>query len=94
LVLWGLSLILEFLALVILRRKEPLLPRPFRIPGPDWVPILLGICPTALTIYALWVSRTDKVAGISAFAFAMAIAALGLPLYLLARISQRKRLAR
>ncbi len=93
LVLWGLSLILEFMALVILRRKEPLLPRPFRIPGPDWVPIVLGICPAALTVYALWVSRTDQVAGMSAFVFSMAIAVLGLPLYLLAWFGQRRRRA-
>ncbi len=41
LLLWGLSIVLEFLALVALRKKEPALPRPFRIPGPDWVPVLL-----------------------------------------------------
>lgn len=88
--LWGLSLLLEFLALIVLRRKEPSLPRPFRIPGPNWVPILLGIGPIALTIYALYAARTETVAGISAFAFALTIAALGLPLYLLAKLSQRR----
>ncbi len=92
LVLWGLSLILEFMALVILRRKEPLLPRPFRIPGPDWVPILLGICPAALTVYALCVSRTDQVAGMSALKFALIIAAVGPPLYFVAKLSRRDRL--
>jgi amino acid transporter len=93
LVLWGLSLILEFMALVILRKSEPLLPRPFRIPGPDWVPIVLGICPTALTIYALYVSRTETVAGMSAFAFALTIALLGVPVYLLAKMFQQRRIA-
>ena len=91
--LWGLSLILEFLALIVLRHKEPLLNRPFRIPGPNWVPILLGIGPVALSIYALYAARTETVAGISAFAFALTIAALGLPLYLLAKLSRRKRIA-
>jgi len=89
--LWGLSLMLEFLALVILRRKEPSLPRPFRIPGPDWVPILLGIGPAALIVYALYVSRTETVAGISAFTFALIIALLGVPLYLFAKFSNRRR---
>jgi len=84
--LWGLSLVLEFLALIVLRRTEPLLPRPFRIPGPDWVPILLGICPAALTVYAIYASRTETVAGVSAFAFALTIALLGVPLYLFAKI--------
>jgi hypothetical protein len=45
----------------------------------------------ALSIYALYASRTETVAGMSAFAFALTIAALGLPLYLLAKLSQRRR---
>lgn len=89
--LWGLSLILEFLALIVLRHTEPSLPRPFRIPGPNWVPIVLGVGPIALTIYALYASRTETVAGISAFAFALTIAAIGFPLYLLAKLSRRRR---
>jgi amino acid transporter len=94
LALWGLSLMLEFLALIILRRTEPLLPRPFRIPGPDWVPVFLGIGPAALTAYALYASRTETVAGVSAFAFALMIACLGVPLYLLAKLSERRRILR
>jgi len=91
LVLWGFSVILEFLALVILRRKEPSLQRPFRIPGPDWVPVLLGLSPTLLIFYALYASRSETVAGISAFAFALIIAAAGLPVYLVARLSANRR---
>jgi amino acid transporter len=91
LVLWGFSVILEFFALIILRRKEPSLPRPFRVPGPDWVPILLGLCPTVLIVYPLHTSRSETVAGMSAFAFAMTIAIGGLPVYLIAKISMRKR---
>lgn len=94
LVLWGLSLSLEFLALVVLRKREPLLARPFRVPGPDWVVIVLGLSPMALTVYALYASRTETVAGISAFAFSLAIAALGVPMYLLAAWSRRSRNAR
>jgi amino acid transporter len=91
LVLWGLSMILEFVALVLLRRKEPDLPRPFRIPGPDWVPVILGLCPTALIVYALYVSRTETVAGMRALTFSLLIAAAGPPLYLMARFSRRRR---
>src|SRR6202012_5319833 len=90
LLLWGLSMVLEFVALVVLRRTEPELQRPFRIPGPDWVPILLGMSPAALTIYALYASRTETVAGISALPFALIVAMLGLPLYLLAKLQQRR----
>lgn len=90
LVLWGISLVLEFLALIVLRKREPSLPRPFRVPGPDWTLILLGLSPTLLTLYALYVSRSDKVAGISALAFSLAIALLGIPVYFLAAWSRRR----
>ncbi len=91
LVLYGLSMVLEFVALILLRRNEPDLPRPFRIPGSDWVPILLGLSPTALTAYALYASRTETVAGMPALAFALLIAILGLPLYLFAKPSRSER---
>jgi len=90
LVLWGLSVILEFLALIVLRRREPDLPRPFRVPGPDWFAVLLGLSPTALIVYALYASRSETVAGISAFAFSLLVASLGLPLYALAAWSRRR----
>lgn len=93
LVLWGFSLVLEFAALIVLRRKEPDLPRPFRIPGPEWVPLALSLSPMLLIAYALYSSRSETVAGISAFAFSLTIAALGLPLYALARLSGRRRKA-
>lgn len=91
LVLWGMSIILEFIALIILRRKEPHLPRPFRIPGPDWFPILLALSPTLLTLYALHAARTEHVAGLPASLFALLIAALGPPLYLVAKLNKRSR---
>jgi len=90
LVLWGMSIVLEFIALIVLRRKEPGLPRPFRIPGPDWVPIALAVSPTLLTLYALYAARTEHVAGLPAVVFALIIAALGPPLYLLAKLNKRK----
>lgn len=91
LVLYGFSMILEFVALILLRWKEPSLPRPFRIPGPDWVPILLGVSPVALTFYALYVSRAETVAGMPALTFSLLIAATGLPLYAIAKLSQNRK---
>jgi amino acid transporter len=85
------GLLLEFVALILLRRKEPNLPRPFRIPGPDWVPIVLALSPTLLTLYALHAARTERVAGMPAAAFALMIAALGPPLYLVAKLNKRNR---
>lgn len=87
--LWGMSLILEFAALVFLRRQEPNLPRPFRVPGPAWVAILLGSGPVALTGFALWAARNEHVGRVPASLFALGVAGLGLPLYGLARRGAR-----
>lgn len=83
--LWGLSLILEFAALVVLRRREPDLPRPFRVPGPAWVAMLLGSGPVALMFFALWAARNEHVGRVPASLFALGIAVLGVPLYMAAR---------
>ncbi len=85
LLLWGLSLLLEFAALLLLRLREPALPRPFRIPGPLWVAAALALGPTALILFALYTARTEHAAGMPAALFALLLAACGLPLYLLAR---------
>jgi amino acid transporter len=47
-VLYGIALVLEFVALVVLRIREPELPRPFRVPGGMPVAVLLGVCPAGL----------------------------------------------
>ena len=90
LLLWGSSLLLEFAALVVLRRREPDLPRPFRIRGPEWVPVALGLGPTLLTAYALWAARGEHAWGMPASLFAIGIAVCGLPLYAAARLWARR----
>jgi amino acid transporter len=45
---YGLSLVLEFAALVALRIKEPDLPRPFRVPGGVSGAVLIALGPTVL----------------------------------------------
>ena len=41
--LYGASLSLEFVALVVLRIREPELPRPFRVPGGMFGAVAVGI---------------------------------------------------
>jgi len=53
LLLYGAALTLEFVALVVLRVKEPTLARPFRVPGGLPGAVLAGILPTALFAFAL-----------------------------------------
>ncbi len=86
LVLWGMSVLLEFWALVALRVKEPNLLRPFRVPGGTGVAAMLGVFPAILVVFALWVSRAERVAGVPALVFTLGIAVLGIPMYGLAKL--------
>jgi amino acid transporter len=52
--LYGTSLVLEFVALAVLRWKEPELVRPFRVPGGKLGAVAIGIVPTALLVMAGW----------------------------------------
>ncbi len=85
LVLYGAALLLEFLALVVLRIREPTLPRPFRIPGGIATAIFSGIGPTLLIAFALYAARNEHVGPLPALVFAALIAAAGPLVWLLAR---------
>lgn len=77
LVLYGGSLLLEFIALVVLRFREPLLHRPFRVPGGLGTAIAIGIGPALLIAFALWAARDERVASLPALGFAAIIALVG-----------------
>jgi amino acid transporter len=81
LILYGSSLLLEFVALAVLRVREPDLPRPFRA-GNFTFACLLGVGPAALIAYALYASRGETIgSSTSALLFALAVALLGPVLY-------------
>jgi amino acid transporter len=81
LILYGAGLLLEFVALAVLRIREPELQRPFRA-GNQVTACLLGVGPAALIGYALFVSRGEKLTGsVSALGVAAAVALLGPVLY-------------
>jgi len=94
LILYGSSLLLEFVSLVVLRLREPDLVRPFRA-GNFVFACALGIGPAALIGYALYASRGEKLMGsISSVSFAVFVALLGPVLYwLMAAPLARRRLA-
>jgi amino acid transporter len=83
-VLYGTSLLLEFVALVVLRLREPGLARPFKA-GNLTCACVLGVGPAALMVYALYASRADEVklggSSISALLFSLLVALLGPLLY-------------
>ena len=89
LVLYGAALVLEFIALVVLRVKEPELVRPFKVPGGLRGALAVGVGPTLLIAFALWAARGERVAGLPALGFAAIVAATGPLVYLVARAMRR-----
>ena len=75
--LYGLSLLLEFVALTTLRIKEPGLHRPFRIPGGILGTVLIGFGPALLIAIALVRNHTERIGGFRSLAFAATLIALG-----------------
>jgi amino acid transporter len=87
--LYGASLVLEFLALIILRIREPQLLRPFRVPGGLAGAIALGIGPTALLVIALVKNRGEqldlgRLGNVSQLGFGLVLMALGVIYYFVA----------
>jgi amino acid transporter len=79
--LYGTSLLLEFIALVVLRLSEPHLPRPFRVPGGLAGAILAGVLPTLLLTLAAVHGEHKAVLGINGLAFGALIILAGFGAY-------------
>lgn len=79
--LYGSSLTLEFIALIVLRVREPELARPFRVPGGLFGAIAVGVAPVALLGFSVVRSETEQVLGMSSFAFGMILIAAGVGAY-------------
>jgi amino acid transporter len=90
LVLYGSSLLLEFVALIVLRRREPDLHRPFRVPGGMAGAIAVGVGPALLIAYAIYAARSEQVLGMNALLFAALVGATGALVYAIARFFQRR----
>jgi amino acid transporter len=80
---YGISLALEFLALIVLRIREPHLPRPFQVPGGMVGAVALGIAPVALLGFDLVRSQSEQVWGMRSLAFGAIIIAAGVLAYAL-----------
>lgn len=79
----GLSILLEFAALIALRLREPKLPRPFRVPG--GLPGAVGIAtpPTVLLILTVVRNQAEPVGPINALEFGAILIAIGVVAYFL-----------
>ena len=67
--IYGGSLLLEFIALVVLRFTEPELPRPFRVPGGILGAVMAGVLPMALLAFAIVRSDHEQILGMNSFVF-------------------------
>jgi amino acid transporter len=81
--LYGASLLLEFVALVVLRIREPELARPFRVPGGLLGAIAIGIPPMLLLGFSIIRSEHEQVWNMSSFEFGMILIAAGFVAYAL-----------
>lgn len=87
-ILYGMSLMLEFVALLVLRIREPNLVRPFRAPGGKLGAILLGLGPAVLIGVAIYdqagqwsPTEDDPIAPAHGLMLGAVIAALGPVVY-------------
>jgi amino acid transporter len=86
--LYGLSLMLEFVALVVLRIKEPGLRRPFRVPGGIFGAIAVGAFPLLLLCFSVIRGEHEKVLGMSDVTFGLLLIVAGCAAYLLNHLAR------
>jgi len=73
--------VLEFIALVALRVREPNLERPFRIPGGIAGVTLLGVCPTLLLVFSAVNGEHEHILGMNALWFGVLLIVAGFVAY-------------
>jgi amino acid transporter len=83
--LYGASLMLEFVTLVALRIREPNLPRSFRVPGGMAGAITCGMVPLGLLVLAMIESESETILGLNGLVFGAIIILSGCVLYLATR---------
>jgi len=83
--LYGASLMLEFVTLVALRIREPELKREFRVPGGLAGAIMAGVFPLALLCLAMVESGRETILGMNGLLFGVIIVAAGFAGYLVTK---------
>jgi amino acid transporter len=80
--LTGMSILLEFAALVFLRVREPQLERPYRVPGRLFGAVAVGIFPLLLVVATVIRNYGEKLGPINTLSLGAVLMALGPLLYL------------
>jgi amino acid transporter len=81
--LTGLSILLEFAALIALRITEPDLPRPFRVPGGAAGLVLISAPPAILIIISCARNHAERIGSFNALTVGAAIVLAGVIVYFL-----------
>jgi amino acid transporter len=89
--LTGLSIMLEFWALVALRIREPKLARPFRVPGGVVGTIVIGVPPLALMVVAVVRNHSEFVGNTNGLVIGIVVIAAGILSFFLSRVLRRKK---
>jgi amino acid transporter len=92
--LTGLSILLEFWALVALRIREPNLARPYRVPGGTIGAVAIGLPPLALMIAAFVRNKSELLGNTNELVIGAAIVAAGVAAYFLSRLLQQTHIVR
>jgi amino acid transporter len=79
--IYGGSLFLEFLALVVLRITEPSLPRPFRVPCGLFGAIFVAVLPISLLVFSLVRGEHEQILGMSGLLFGVFLVVTGFVAY-------------
>lgn len=88
--LTGLSILLEFGALIALRIREPNLPRPYRVPGGILATIALTVPPTALLLLSVLRNESEQLGTTNEMMIGLGIILLGVLLYFASPGSRRR----
>jgi len=78
---YGASLFLEFLALIVLRVTEPNLPRPFKVPGGMLGVLLVSLFPTLLLVFSMVRGDHEEVLGMNGLVFGILLVVAGFLAY-------------
>ncbi len=89
--IYGASLLLEFVALAVLRFTRPELPRGFKVPGGKAGAILLGVCPMLLLGFSVYASGSERILGMNALLFGVILIVAGFIAYGAGMLFRRER---